>query len=289
MTLEQLRIFVAVAERLHMTRAAEALRVSQSAASAAVAALEAQHGVRLFDRVGRGLALTDAGRAFLPEARAVLAQAGAASQILDDLAGLKRGRIALAASQTVASYWLPGRMARFAAAYPGIALSLRVGNTAQVAEAVLAGAADLGFVEGRADHPSLTRRVVGGDRVSLYAAAHHALAGRPIAAGELRRAGFVLREAGSGTRAHFDAAMAGAGLAAGDLRVVLELPSNEAALAAAIGGGLVAAVSDVSAEPLVACGRLTRLDYDMPDRDFALLGHAERRRSRAATAFVDAL
>jgi DNA-binding transcriptional LysR family regulator len=83
--------------------------------------------------------------------------------------------------------------------------------------------------------------------------------------------------------------MAGAGLAAGDLRVVLELPSNEAALAAAIGGGLVAAVSDVSAEPLVACGRLTRLDYDMPDRDFALLGHAERRRSRAATAFVDAL
>ena len=74
MTLEQLRIFVAVAERLHMTRAAEALNLTQSAVSAAVAALEARHGTQLFDRVGRGLALNAAGAAFLPEARAVLAQ-----------------------------------------------------------------------------------------------------------------------------------------------------------------------------------------------------------------------
>ncbi|WP_312205281.1 LysR family transcriptional regulator, partial [Brevundimonas sp.] len=57
MTLEQLRIFVAVAERLHMTRAAEALHLTQSAVSAAVNALETRHGARLFDRVGRGLAL----------------------------------------------------------------------------------------------------------------------------------------------------------------------------------------------------------------------------------------
>ena len=73
MTLEQLRIFVAVAERLHMTRAAEALHLTQSAVSAAVNALETRHGARLFDRVGRGLALNAAGTAFLPEARAVLA------------------------------------------------------------------------------------------------------------------------------------------------------------------------------------------------------------------------
>ena len=87
MTLEQLRIFVAVAERLHMTRAAEALHLTQSAASAAVAALEARYGAKLFDRVGRGLALSDAGAAFLPEAQAVLARAEAAAQALDDLAG----------------------------------------------------------------------------------------------------------------------------------------------------------------------------------------------------------
>ncbi|WP_235515684.1 LysR family transcriptional regulator, partial [Sphingomonas sp. Leaf10] len=75
MTLEQLRIFVGVAEREHVTKAAEALNVTQSAASGAVAALEARYGVPLFHRVGRGIQLTEAGRGFLEEARAVLGRA----------------------------------------------------------------------------------------------------------------------------------------------------------------------------------------------------------------------
>lgn len=62
MTLEQLRVFVAVAERQHVTQAARALNLAQSAASAAIAALEGQHGVRLFHRVGRGIELTETGR-----------------------------------------------------------------------------------------------------------------------------------------------------------------------------------------------------------------------------------
>ena len=74
MTLDQLRIFVAVAERQHMTRAAAALNLTQSAVSAAIAALEARHDVRLFQRVGRGIELTDAGRGLLADARAVLEQ-----------------------------------------------------------------------------------------------------------------------------------------------------------------------------------------------------------------------
>jgi len=75
MTLDQIRIFLAVAERGHVTRGAEALRLTQSAVSASIAALEAQHGVRLFDRVGRGIVLTAEGTAFVPTARALLAQA----------------------------------------------------------------------------------------------------------------------------------------------------------------------------------------------------------------------
>ncbi len=78
MTLEQLRVFVAVAERQHMTRAAEALHLAQSAASAAIAALEVRHGAKLFHRVGRGIELTEAGTLFLVEARAVLARAASA-------------------------------------------------------------------------------------------------------------------------------------------------------------------------------------------------------------------
>ena len=101
MTLEQLRIFIAVAERQHMTRAAESLHLTQSAVSAAIAALEARHDVRLFHRVGRGIELTEAGRAFLGDARAVLDRAAVAEQALADRGTLIRGRLALVASQTI--------------------------------------------------------------------------------------------------------------------------------------------------------------------------------------------
>ena len=84
MTLEQLRVFVAVAEREHMTRAADALHLAQSAVSATIATLEQAHNARLFDRVGRNIRLTPAGRRFLGEARAVLARAEQARQVLLD-------------------------------------------------------------------------------------------------------------------------------------------------------------------------------------------------------------
>src|SRR5690242_8521989 len=155
MTLEQLRIFVAVAERQHMTRAAVALNLTQSAVSAAVAALEARHDVRLFHRIGRRIELTEAGHALLDDARALLSSAAAAEQALADRGRLLRGRLALAASQTIAGYWLPRFLARFSAAHPGVAIDLSIGNSAQAAAQVRTGAAELGFVEGRIDDPAL--------------------------------------------------------------------------------------------------------------------------------------
>jgi len=289
MTLEQLRVFVAVAERLHMTRAAEALNMTQSAASAAVAALEARHGVRLFDRVGRGLALTEAGRTFLPDASAVLARAHAAAQALDDLAGLKRGAITLAASQTVANYWLPSRMATFARAYPEIALKLTVGNTAQVTQAVIDGAADIGFVEGEIKSQHLERTRVATDRIAVYAAPSHPLAGTIVGPRDLESALWARREFGSGTRSEFEHALANVGVDPGRLRTALELTSNEAVLEATASGELVAAVSELAARSFVAAGRLTKLRFDLPDRHFDLVIHRERSRSPAVAEFVKRL
>src|SRR5271168_1462437 len=131
MTLEQLRIFVAVAEKQHVTRAAAELNLTQSATSAAIAALEARYGIKLFDRIGRNIALTQTGRDFLIEARAVLARAKDATQVLHDLAGLKRGSLTVAASQTIGNYWLPSRIQAFRSAFPGIDLQLAIMNTEQ--------------------------------------------------------------------------------------------------------------------------------------------------------------
>jgi len=286
MTLDQLRTFVAVAERLHMTKAARALNITQSAASAAIAALEARHAVSLFDRVGRGLSLTEAGRVLLPEARAVLGRADAAALALADLAGLRRGAIALAASQTVANYWLPSRMAAFAGAHPDIAVKLTTGNTAQVAAAVLEGAADIGFVEGEVDSPLLEKTRVSTDRIALYAAPTHPLVGAEVTPAALEGLLWARREVGSGTRSEFEHALSERGVDIGRLRTALELTSNEAVLEAAASGGLVAAVSELAARAFVAAGRLKPLRFDLPDRHFDMISHRERRKSPAAAAFV---
>jgi DNA-binding transcriptional LysR family regulator len=161
MTLEQLRIFVGVAEREHVTKAAEVLNVTQSAASGAIAALEARYGVPLFHRVGRGIQLTEAGRGFLEEARAVLGRAAHAETMLADYAGLARGSLRIVASQTIASYWLPAKLAAFHERHPQIAVELAIDNTEGAAAQVLSGAAELGFVEGEVDEPALAHWLSG--------------------------------------------------------------------------------------------------------------------------------
>ena len=86
--------------------------------SHAIAALEARHETKLFDRIGRRIALTEAGRVFLMEARAILARAGAAELALSEFGTLKRGTLCVQASQTIAGYGLPRHLVAFQRAYP---------------------------------------------------------------------------------------------------------------------------------------------------------------------------
>jgi len=287
MTLEQLRIFVAVAERQHVTQAASDLSLTQSAVSAAISALEARHDVLLFDRVGRNIVLNPTGALFLQEARAVLARVAAAEGALADLSGLKRGRLSIHASQTIASYWLPSPLAAFAAAYPGIQIDVAIGNTAEVAKAVVEGLAELGLVEGQVDDPVVSRQMLGSDRMVVVVGCDHAWAGRAeVAAAELQETPWVLRERGSGTRSAFETALAKAGVDMGALRVVLTLPANEALLTAVAAGAGATAVSASVAAPFLQSGVLRHVPFDLPDRAYHLLRHKERYRSKAADAFL---
>ncbi len=287
MTLEQLRVFVAVAERQHVTRAAEALHLAQSAVSAAIAALEARHGTRLFHRVGRGIELTEAGTLFLAEARAVLARAEAAELILSELSGLTRGTLRVQASQTIASYWLPRHLVAFRRAYPGVDIRMSIGNTAQVAAAVHAGSTELGFVESDIEDPALTGRPVARDQVVLVVAPDHPWAAQAdLAPGDLVPGEWVLREPGSGTRSVFERALQERGADVAALRVVLELPSNEAVRAAVEAGMGAAALSASIAAPSLEAGLLQQIAFTLPERRFHVLRHAERIQSRAAEALL---
>ena len=287
MTLEQLRVFVAVAERQHMTRAAEALHLAQSAVSVAIAGLEARHGARLFSRVGRGIELTEAGTVFLGEARAVLARAEAAELVLSELGGLKRGRLSLHASQTIASYWLPRHLVAFRRAHPGIEIRLGVGNTAQVVEAVRGGLAELGFIEGVVEDPSLAITEIARDQLVVVVSANEASSlPETLAPADLAAFDWVLREPGSGTRSAFEAAMAAAGIPFPQLRVVMELPTNEAVRAAVEAGmGATAISASVAASGLEA-GLLAQVKVVLPERAFHVIHHSERHRSAAATALM---
>lgn len=288
MTLEQLRIFVAVAEHEHVTQAARDLNLTQSATSAAIAALEARYAVKLFDRIGRGIVLTDAGRLFLPEAKAVLARSLAAETVLADLAGLKRGALRLAASQTVGNYWLPGLIHRFQSRHPGIALTLSLGNTQTVAAEVHEGSADIGFIEGEIDDPMLTARSVAEDSLVLIAAPGHPWSNAPPSnETEFSGTKWICRELGSGTRSVLEAALPALGVRHEDLRIALELPSNEAVCAAVEAGAGVTIISRLVVERALKAGSLIAINVALPKRNFSILRRKERYITQASAAFHD--
>jgi DNA-binding transcriptional LysR family regulator len=287
MTLEQLRIFVAVAERQHVTKAAQALNLAQSAASHAISALEARHDTKLFNRVGRRIELTEAGRIFLVEARSVLARADAAELALSELGSMNRGTLSIQASQTIASYWLPRHLAAFRRAYPHMHIRVAIGNTAQVAAAVQDGTAELGFVEGAVENKDFASTPVARDQLIVVVAPAHPWTGRArLTPDDLVQGEWVLRESGSGTRSVFESALAELGIKPGALRIELELPSNEAVRAAVEAGLGATAISASVAAPSIESDLLRQVAFRLPEREFHVLRHRERYSSRAADALL---
>lgn len=290
MTLEQLRIFIEVAEREHLTRASEALHLTPSAVSSAIRTLEDRYGAALFNRIGRRIELTGDGRLFLDEARATLARARSAERMLSELGGGRRGILSIHASQTIASYWLPPHLARFHDAHPMIDVRLTLGNTESVTEAAQGGAADIGLVEGAVQAPSLTADRIATDQLILVTAPDHAWSGvGRLSWDRLFEGKWILREQGSGTRSVFEDAMRAAGYNPARLGVAMELPSNEAICSAVRAGSYVTAISELVAAPHLAAGTLVRADFSLPRRQFLMLVHKDRYQSKAARIFADML
>jgi DNA-binding transcriptional LysR family regulator len=147
MEIFQLRYFVTAARLLHFTQAAETLCVSQPSLSVQIGRLEAELGTALFHRQGRSVRLTDAGQALLPVAERILEQEVEARRVVQQVAGLECGRLSLCALPALDQHLLPPWLARFRREHPGISIRVRELRPARaVAQAVLEGNADLGFV-----------------------------------------------------------------------------------------------------------------------------------------------
>lgn len=287
-TFDQLRIFLAVAEREHVTRAAESLNLTQSTVSGAIAALEGRHNVKLFHRIGRRIELTEEGRVFAGEARAILATVRSAEATLADLGGAPRGSLSIFASQTIASYWLPQHLVNFRELHPQVDLRLAAGNTAQCVQAVNVGAADLGFIEGAIDDPGASVELVARDRLVIVVGHGHPWAGRaPQSVSDLCELQWVLRENGSGTRSTFEEALRMHGVLPNDLHVAIELPSNEGICNAVATGKFATAVSESVAQEGINAGRLVTVPFELPSRAFNVIRQRQRHLSRAGQAFLE--
>lgn len=279
-SLRELEVFVAVAELDTVTRAAERVALTQSAASQALDKLEQGLGAKLFDRVGRRLLINEHGRLLLPRARALLDAAGDVQGLFDG-GGLA---LRIGASTTIANYLLPPLLAAFRRDWPQARLELEVANTRDIVEAVAAFRVDFGLIEGPCHHPELLASPWRQDELLVFAAVSHPLAGRKVAAAELAEAEWILREAGSGTREEVERVLLPHLMR---LSISMELGHSEAIKHAVAAGLGVSCLSRHVVADLLAAGSVVEVDADLPrlTRMLYRVQHRDKAIGRGMAAF----
>jgi len=246
--------------------AARAHGISQPAASARIRQLEAHVGVTLLDRSPRGSQLSEAGTLVADWARRVVEAAAGLEAGIAALPG--DGQLRVAASPTVAEYLLPSWLAALRTRDPGTAVALTSGNSAEVADRVLRGSADLGFVEGPDVPAGLRAETVATDELCLVVGTGHPWARRrrETRPDELAETPLISRERGSGTRPTLERALAPHRLAP----PLLELSSTTAIKTAAVEGTGPAVLSARTVATEVAAGTLVPLKVEGIDLRRAL-------------------
>ena len=226
MNLNHLAIFHAVAQTGSMTLGAERLDISQPAVSKQVQELERVLRVRLFDRIGRRVRLSQAGEILADYARRLFALAQEAEQAMVEVRGVERGRLAIGASTTIGTYLLPGVTAEFWRRYPNVELLVRIENTEQVHRRLVEHELDIGLTEGFVEEEELEAEVFHQDELVLIASASHRLVGKPrVSLSAVQAEPFILREPGSGTRAVEERALTRLKM---PVRMVMALGNTEA-------------------------------------------------------------
>ena len=282
-TLRQLEIFAAIANHGHVTRAANAVAMTQSAASMALAELEQQLDTPLFDRIGRQLRLNESGRQLLPRALDVL------DRVREIETATRQGDLAfdlhLAASLTTGNHLLPGLLAELRKRHPQGQVRLSLKNTEQVIADLTHFCIDLGFVEGPVQDDRLIRHFWHQDQLCVFAAADHPLAGKSATHEDLRQATWILRERGSGTRDVFDRARSNALL---PITAAFELEQPEAIRQCVRAGLGLGCLSILELKDAFQAGWLAPIDTHFLnlERQFQVLIHRDKHLSPGIRAIL---
>jgi DNA-binding transcriptional LysR family regulator len=277
--LPHLETFSKAAELSSFTGTAKALRLSQAAVSQRVHALEKTLGTALFRRQGGRVLLTETGQRLYDYAQRILDLHREARREITGQEIPVAGQLFLAASSIPGEHLLPALLAVFGRSHPHISVHATVSDSMGVMAQVERGEVSLGLVGRKADNPHLHFRYLASDRMVLIVPPEHALSRRrKVSVRQLARYAFVLREVGSGLRHCFEKSLEKAGLSLTDLRIALELGSNEAIKEAVLRGMGIAILSSYAVQKEVDAGRLHALEVsDLHcDRDMFVV-HDKRR------------
>lgn len=286
-SMHALALFLAVVDHGTMTAAGEAEGIAQPAISQHVHNLERYFGVPLIERHGRHVRPTAAGLIVATYTRQLLSTVDAMQQALDDLAGLRRGRLVIGASATVAETWLPRVLGEYRVAFPEIELQVAIGNSDRILRDVLERRVGLAVIGRPVDVGDIEATPVFEDRLALFVAANHPLASRgSITLRDLGAETFVFREPGSATRDFMLGCLEERGFRPIE---TIQLGSNEAVkrgVAARLGVGILSAQT---LEVDLRAGDIAILDCTdwTCRREFWRIRRRDRVLSAAEQAFID--
>ncbi len=285
LALVPLSTFHLVARLGSVSRAAHELGISQPAVTQQIRRLERSLGLALFDRIGRRIVVTDAGRTLDTFAQRIFHLLDAAHEAMDSLTGLRTGRLDVGASRTAGAYYIAGLLDRFKQRYPGVQVSLSVGNSESILAKVLDFSLHAGLIAGPCDDPRLVSLPLIRDRLFVALPPGHALGEkRVISIQDLRGYPLILREPGSATRRLIAEAFQARGL---DAAPSMELESNEAIKSAVNDGIGVGILARAAIAQDLAAGRLIGRPLREPlYLDFSLVYHRDRTASPVVAAFL---
>lgn len=263
--LDSLQLLMAIGVHGSLSEAGRQHGLGQPAVTARLRAMERQVGMKLVERTPRGSRLTSAGVLVADWARETMASASSLDAGLSALRDGGGSRLTIASSKTVAEHLVPGWLAGLARRHPGATMRLESMDSEDVPDALAAGTADVGFVEGHEASSSLSDREVGRDVLLLVVSTSHPWAERHprrVSRTELARTRLIDRGPGSAPRLALDHALRDVGVPRPE--PLAELPTNHAVVEAVIGGWGPAVLSDLAVGVELAAGTLVEVDVEGP-------------------------
>ena len=286
MDVRDLQIFLSVARHLNYTRAGEEVSLSQPSVSVRMRELERDLGTKLFEQLGKKIALTEAGQLLVPFAGRVIAAMADARDAIDQLQGLERGSLRIGASTTPGMYLVPQTIARFKQRYPKIEIRLAVKDTRQIEDGVIRNEFDFGFVGGHLAGDEVEVLPWLTDELVLIMPLAHRLARlKSVKPQDIADEQFILREQGSATRSIVAAHLRKSRI---EVEAVMEMANPESvkkAVQSGLGIAFISAfavVSELKAKTLVAV-KIRNLEIR---RELKIVYRKDKHLSPAAKAFL---